>query len=101
MTIDTLLCNNGNFYIIFCMYFKDSPHNVLVDVHNNIHFLPGIIIYAYLELILVMWLLYGCYRKRKVYQCGDLEKFIDAVTEKVELLPEEKVAEALKEFQKQ
>jgi len=41
------------------------------------------------------------HRKRKVYQCGDLEKFIDAVTEKVELLPEEMVAETLKGFQNQ
>lgn len=57
MTIDTLLCNNGNFYIIFCMYFKDSPHNVLVDLQNTIHFLPGIVMYAYLELISVIWLL--------------------------------------------
>jgi len=58
---------------------------------------PGIVMYAYLDL---SWL-HGCYRKRKVYQCGDLEKFIDTVTEKVESLPEEMVTEVLDGFLKQ
>lgn len=37
-------------------------------------------------------------RKREVYLCGDLEKFIDTVTEKVESLPATKIAEALNGF---
>jgi len=40
-------------------------------------------------------------RKRDVYQCSDLEKFIDTVTEKVESLPEEMVTEVLDGFLKQ
>ena len=43
-----------------------------------------------------------CYcRKREVYQCGDLDKFVETVTEKVESLPATKIAEALNGFLEQ
>ena len=37
-------------------------------------------------------------RKRDVYQCGDLEKFIDTVTEKVEFLSAKTIADVLQGF---
>ena len=39
-------------------------------------------------------------RSHDVYQCGDLGKFIDTVTEKVESLPAKKIAEVLNGFLK-
>ena len=91
MTIDTLLIMETT---LFCMYFSGSPHKLLVEVQKNIHFLPGIVM-LYIQKL--SWL-YGCHRKREVYQCGDLQKFIDTVTEKVESLPKEMVTEALNGF---
>jgi len=38
------------------------------------------------------------HRKREVYQCGDLEKFIDTVSEKVELLSAKTIADVLQGF---
>ena len=40
-------------------------------------------------------------RNHDVYQCGDLEKFIKTVTEKVESLPAKKIAEVLNGFLQQ
>jgi len=37
-------------------------------------------------------------RKRDVYQCSDLEKFIDTVTEKVESLSVTKVSDSINAF---
>jgi len=37
-------------------------------------------------------------RKRDVYQCSDLEKFIDTVTEKVEFLSAKMIADVLQGF---
>jgi len=44
---------------------------------------------------------YDYCRKHEVYQCGDLEKFIETVVEKVESLPAAKIAEALNGFLQQ
>ena len=43
---------------------------------------------------------YYC-RRRNVYQCGELDKFIETVLEKVESLPVERVAEVLNGFLEQ
>jgi len=42
----------------------------------------------------------GYCRKHEVDQCGDLEKFIETVMEKVESLPTAKIAEVLNGFLK-
>lgn len=41
------------------------------------------------------------HRNREVYQCGDLDKFIETVMEKVESLLTIKIAEALNGFLEQ
>ena len=41
------------------------------------------------------------YRRRDVYQCGELEKFNETVLERMELLPVERVAEVLNGFLEQ
>ena len=38
------------------------------------------------------------YRRHTVYQCGDLDKFIETVLGRVESLPVERVAEVLNGF---
>jgi len=43
---------------------------------------------------------YGYCRKHEVDQCGDLEKFIETIMEKVESLPTAKIAEVLNGFLK-
>ena len=40
----------------------------------------------------------GNCRNRDVYQCGDLDKFIETVMERVESLPAKKIAEVLNGF---
>ena len=40
----------------------------------------------------------GNCRNQDVYQCGDLDKFIETVTEKVESLPAKRIAEVLNGF---
>ena len=41
------------------------------------------------------------YRRHTLYQCGDLDKFIETVLGRVESLPVEKVAEVLNGFLEQ
>ena len=43
----------------------------------------------------------GNCRNRDVYQCGDLDKFIETVMERVESLPAKKIAEVLNGFLQQ
>jgi len=44
---------------------------------------------------------YGYCRKHEAYHCGDLEKFIETVMEKVESLPAVKIADVLNGFLQQ
>lgn len=43
----------------------------------------------------------GNCRSHDVYQCGDLGKFVETVTEKVESLPAKKIADILNGFLEQ
>ena len=43
----------------------------------------------------------GNCRNQDVYQCGELDKFIETVTEKVESLPAKKIAEVVDGFLQQ
>ena len=50
--------------------------------------------------MIALWFMVVYYRRHTLYQCGDLDKFIETVLGRVESLPVEKVAEVLNEFLK-
>ena len=51
--------------------------------------------------MIALWFMVVYYRRHTLYQCGDLDKFIETVLGRVESLPVEKVAEVLNGFLEQ
>ena len=51
--------------------------------------------------MIALWFMAVYYRRHTLYQCGDLDKFIETVLGRVESLPVEKVAEVLNGFLEQ
>ena len=51
--------------------------------------------------MIALWFMIVYYRRHTLYQCGDLDKFIETVLGRVESLPVEKVAEVLNGFLEQ